>query len=92
MTWPPPNTRKVTVAYEHTAGRGMGVQRVQLAMTTARPPLESDWQATAFDVDHGLCGERHGRCRRVVWARFAVGSRGAVWLRDSDGVDRKSVV
>lgn len=83
MTWPPPDTRKVQVPYDHDR---RDLQHVYLAVTNERRPSSGDWQPAYRDVDHSRCQQgKHDSCQRVVFVRFPEELRGRVWLKDREG-------
>lgn len=83
MTWPPPDTRKVQVPYDHDR---RDLQHVYLAVTNERRPSSEDWQPAYRDVDHSRCRQgRHDSCQRVVFVRVPDTVRGRAWIRDKNG-------
>jgi hypothetical protein len=67
---------KVIVEYDHNPA---DLTAIYLAWTTANQPSDSEWRPALRDTING---------RKVVWARFPLSRRGALWLRDRNGERR----
>lgn len=70
-----PGTKKVSVENPYPRG---DQREVFLAVSSAEP-RPNEWRRAFWDTASG---------KRVLWARFPLAVKGAVWLRDSDGVRR----